>query len=53
MKLEAAFDSQYFEVLRDDLLGYTHVCVSEMLAHPLEQCLALTGVGKQERLMAT
>ena len=53
MKLEAAYDSQYFEVLRDDLLGYTHVCVTEMLDHLLEQCLALTDVEKQERLLTT
>ena len=51
-KLEGAFDSQYFDTLRDDLLGYTHVCVSEMLDHLLTQCLALTDVEKQERLAA-
>ena len=52
-KLEGAYDKQYFTVLRDDLLGYTHICVSEMLDHLLEQSLALTDVEKDERLKAT
>ena len=51
-KLEAAYDSQYFDTLCDDLLGYTHVCVSEMLDHLLDHCLGLTDVDKQEKLQA-
>ena len=51
-KLEAAYDSQYFDTLKDDLLGFTHVCVSEMLDHLTQQSLALTDVEKQERLQA-
>ena len=45
-KLEAAFNSSYFDTLRDDLLGFTHVCVSEMLDHLCGQCLELTDVKK-------
>ena len=52
VKLEASFDGQYFATLRDDLLGYTHVCVSEMLDHLMDQCIALTDVEKQEKLDA-
>ena len=51
-KLEAAFDSHYFQTLYDDLLGYTHVCVSEMLDHLLDQCLAITDTEKAEKLEA-
>ena len=51
-KLEAAYDSQYFDTPKDDLLGFTPVCVSEMLDHLTQQSLALTDVEKQERLQA-
>ena len=45
-KLEAAFDSHYFQTLCNDLLEYTHMCVSKMLDHPLNQCLAITDTEK-------
>ena len=51
-KLIQAYDSQYFETLRDDLLGFTHVCVSEMIDHLLQQCLPLTDIEKDEKLKA-
>ena len=51
-KVEAAFDSQYFVTLCDDLLGYTQVCVSEMLDHLVEQCLEITDTEKAEKLQA-
>ena len=50
--VEAAYDSQYFDTLKDDLLGYTHVCVSEMLDHLLTQARAMTDVEKQEKFTA-
>ena len=49
-KLEEVYDPQYFDGLRDDLLGFTHVCVSEMLDHLKDQCLQLTDVEKEARL---
>ena len=49
-KLEGAYDRNYFTTLCDDLLGYTHVCVSEMLEHLLEQCLEITDTEKAEKL---
>ena len=52
-KLVSAYDSQYFETLRDDLLGFTHVCVSEMLDHLNDQCIVLTEVEMEERLAET
>ena len=51
-KVEAAYDSQYFLTLSDDLLGYTHVCVSEMLDHLLDQCLEITDTEKSDKLEA-
>ncbi len=41
-KLKSAFDSKYFVTLKNDLLGFTHVCVSEMLDHLTTQCLKIT-----------
>lgn len=52
-KLEGAYDSQYFDVLKDNILGFTHVCVSEMLDHLHSNCLALTDVEKEKRLEET
>ena len=52
-KLIMAYDSQYSETMSDDLLGFTHVFVYEMLDHLLDQCLALTDVEKEERLKET
>ena len=56
-KLVAAYDSHYFQTLCnktlcDDLLGYMHVCVSKMLDHLLDQCLAITDTEKAEKLEA-
>ena len=51
-KLEAAFDSKYFATLKNDLLGYTHVCVSEMLEHLEKQCLEITDSEKSDKLKA-
>ena len=42
-----------FDVLKDDILQYTPVCVSEVLDHLLEQSLPLTNVEKDEQLVAT
>ena len=33
-------------------MGYTHVCVSEMLDHLLDQCHAITDTEKAEKLEA-
>ena len=52
-KLEAAFDSMYFGALHDELLGFTHVCVSEMLDHLRGQCLEMTDVEKSARMEDT
>ncbi len=49
-KLEAAFDNSYFNTQRDKLLGFTHVCVSEMPGHLCGQCLELTNVEKLARM---
>ena len=32
-KIEEAYDAQYFESLKDDLLGFSHVSVRKMLDH--------------------
>ena len=49
-KLEDAYDVSYLEALKDDLLGFTHVTVREMLSHLEEQCLALTTTDKKQKL---
>ena len=38
----AAYDASYFEASEDELLGFTHVTLSEILDHLREQCLAMT-----------
>ena len=51
-KLEAAFDAKYFVTFKNDLLGFTHVCVSEMLDHLATQCLTITDTEKSAKLTA-
>ena len=45
-----AYDETYFEALRDDLLGFTHLTVSDMFDHLREQCLAMTSKEKKQKL---
>ena len=51
-KLEGVFDEKYFITFKNDLLGFTHVCVSEMLDHLTTQCLTITDTEKSEKLKA-
>ena len=48
-----AFDEQYTKALKDDVLGYSHVCVSEILDHLRSHCLEITDVEKDECLEET
>ena len=52
-KIEEAYDAQYLEALRDDILEMSHLTVSEVLAHLSLQCLALTNVEKEAKLAET
>ena len=49
-KLELAYDAAYFATLRDDILGFTHLTVLDLLEHLESQCLALTNREKQSKL---
>ena len=49
-QLEEAYEESYLEALKDDLLGFTHVHVNQMLTHLTEQCLALTTGDKKKKL---
>ena len=44
---------QYLEALRDNILEMSHLTVSEVLAHLVQQCLALTNVEKEAKLAET
>ena len=52
-KIEEAYDAQYLEALRDEILEMSHLTVSEVLAHLSLQCLALTNVEKEAKLAET
>ena len=49
-KLEIAYDAAYFGTLRDDILGFTHLTVRDMLEHLESQCLKLTNRERQSKL---
>ena len=49
-KLEMAYDAAYFSTLRDDILGFTHLTVLDMLEHLENQCLKLTNRERQSKL---
>ena len=49
-ELEEAYGESYLEALKDDILGFTHVHVSQMLAHLSEQCLAITTKERKKKL---
>ena len=46
----AAHDETYFDVIRGDLLGFTHLTVNDLLEHLKEQCLAMTFEKKRREL---
>ena len=46
----AAYDKTYFNTIKDDLLGFTHLTVNEMLEHLKEQCLVMTFREKRQNL---
>ena len=52
-KIEEAYDAQYLEALRNDILEMSHLTVSKVLAHLVQQCLALTNVEKEAKLAET
>ena len=47
-QLEDTYDESYLEALKDDVLGFTHVTVVDMLVHLTEQSLSLTTVEKKK-----
>ena len=49
-QIATAYDESYLEALENELLGFTHVTVSEMLEHLREQCLAMTSREKKQKL---
>ena len=46
----AAYDESYFEALKDKLLGFTHVTLSEIIDHLRKQCLTMTSKEKKQKL---
>ena len=52
-KLEEAYDAQYLEAIKDDILEMGHLTVREVLEHIKQQCLALTNVEKEAKLAET
>ena len=49
-KVEEAYDQAYFTTMKDDVLGFMHVTVADMLQHLEGQCHALTEREKKEKL---
>jgi len=52
-KIEEAYDAQYLEALRDDILEMSHLTVREILHHLEQQCLTLTNVEKDTKMAET
>ena len=48
--ITTAYDETYFDTIKDDLLGFTHFTVSNLLRHLKEQCLAMTFREKKQKL---
>ena len=45
-----AYNETYFDTIKDDLPGFTHLTVNDMLEHLQEQCLAMTFKEKKKKL---
>ena len=52
-KIEEAYDAQYLETIKDDILELSALTVEEVLEHLQLQCLALTNVEKDAKLEET
>jgi len=52
-KLEEAYDAQYLETIKDDILELSALTVNEVLEHLELQCLALTNVKKEAKMEET
>ncbi len=52
-KIEEAYDAQYLETLKDDILELSACSVDEVLEHLELQCLALTNVEREAKLAET
>ena len=48
--MAAAYDDTYFDTIKDELLGFSHLTVNAMLEHLREQCLAMTFKEKKKKL---
>ena len=49
-KIEEAYDEPYLENLKNEIFGFSHVTVADMLTHLQSQCLALTTREKTQKL---
>ena len=52
-KIEEAYDAQYLETIKDDIIELSALTVKEVLGHLQLQCLALTNVEKDAKLEET
>jgi len=52
-KIEEAYDSQYLEAIKDDILELSVLTVRDVIDHLGQQCLALTNVEKEAKLEET
>jgi len=52
-KIEEAYDAQYLETIKDDIIELSALTVEEVLKHLQQQCIALTNVEKDTKLEET
>jgi len=48
--IEEAYDAAYLAEMKDDVLGFSHLTVADLLTHLEDKCLALTTLQKNKKL---